>query len=97
MKRFIVRINTRLAEVREAHDHGGVAAEYGVRLDQMHLQSAVRNGARVGAVAPVSACTAATSDLVGNDVGNVTCELVTEDGIDIVFDADPSGLAYKRA
>ena len=32
MKRFIVRINTRLAEVRDAHDHGGVAAEYGVLL-----------------------------------------------------------------
>jgi len=47
-----------------------------VWLDQMHLQSAVRNGARVGAVAPTSACAAATADLVGNDVGNVTCELL---------------------
>lgn len=32
MKRLIVRIHTRLADVREAHDHGGVAAEYGVLL-----------------------------------------------------------------
>ncbi len=32
MKRFIVRVRTRLADVREAHDHGGVAAEYGVLL-----------------------------------------------------------------
>ena len=32
MKRFIVRLHTRLADVREAHDHGGVAAEYGVLL-----------------------------------------------------------------
>ncbi len=32
MKRFIARIHTRLADVREAHDHGGVAAEYGVLL-----------------------------------------------------------------
>lgn len=47
-----------------------------VWLDQMHLQSAARNAARVGAVAPSSACTAATTDLVGNDVGTVTCELL---------------------
>lgn len=47
-----------------------------VWLDQMHLQSAVRNAARVGAVAPTSACAAATADLIGNDVGNVTCELL---------------------
>jgi Flp pilus assembly pilin Flp len=32
MKRFIARIHTRLDDVREAHDHGGVAAEYGVLL-----------------------------------------------------------------
>ena len=32
MKRLIVRINTRLTDVRDAHDHGGVAAEYGVLL-----------------------------------------------------------------
>lgn len=32
MKRLIVRVQTRLADVREAHDHGGVAAEYGVLL-----------------------------------------------------------------
>jgi hypothetical protein len=43
----------------------------------MHLQSAVRNAARVGAVAPASACAAATADLTGNDVGTVTCELLS--------------------
>ncbi|MFZ9697267.1 MAG: hypothetical protein ACO3C5_06500 [Ilumatobacteraceae bacterium] len=32
MKRFIARIHTRLDDVRETHDHGGVAAEYGVLL-----------------------------------------------------------------
>jgi Flp pilus assembly protein TadG len=48
-----------------------------VWLDQMHLQSAVRNAARVGAVAPASACAAATADLTGNDVGTVTCELLS--------------------
>lgn len=47
-----------------------------VWLDQMHLQSAARNAARVGAVAPTSACTAATDDLVGNDLGQVSCNLL---------------------
>lgn len=32
MKRLIIRISTRLADARGAHDHGGVAAEYGVLL-----------------------------------------------------------------
>jgi len=49
-----------------------------VWLDQMHLQSAVRNAARVGAVAPSSACSAATTDLTGNDVGTVTCDLLDD-------------------
>ena len=47
-----------------------------VWLDQMHLQSAVRNAARVGAVEPTSACAAATTDLSANDVGVVTCEVL---------------------
>lgn len=48
----------------------------GVYLDQLNLQSAARNGARVGSVTPTSACSAATADLVGNDVGSVTCEVL---------------------
>ena len=48
----------------------------GVYLDQLNLQSAARNGARVGSVTPTSACSAATADLVGNDVGAVTCEVL---------------------
>lgn len=49
-----------------------------VWLDQMQLQSAARNAARVGAVAPASACAAATTDLAGNDVGRVTCNLLAD-------------------
>lgn len=48
----------------------------GVYLDQLNLQSAARNGARVGSVMPASACSAATADLVGNDVGSVTCDVL---------------------
>ena len=47
-----------------------------VWLDQLHLQSAVRNAARVGAVDPASACSAATADLAGNDVGTVSCSVL---------------------
>ena len=47
-----------------------------VYLDQLQLQSAVRNGARIGSVAPTSACSAATSSLAGNDVGAVTCTIL---------------------
>jgi Flp pilus assembly protein TadG len=48
----------------------------GVYLDQLNLQSAARNGARVGSVTPTSACHAATTDLAGNDVGTVACEVL---------------------
>jgi TadE-like protein len=48
----------------------------GVYLDQLNLQSAARNGARVGSVTPASACVAATTDLAGNDVGTVSCEVL---------------------
>ena len=43
-------------------------------LDQ--LQTAARNAARVGSVTPAGACGTATSELIGNDVGAVTCELL---------------------
>jgi hypothetical protein len=48
----------------------------GVYLDQLNLQSAARNGARVGSVTPTSACVAATTDLASNDVGTVSCEVL---------------------
>jgi hypothetical protein len=47
-----------------------------VYLDQLQLQTAARNAARVGSVTPAGACGAATSELIGNDVGTVTCELL---------------------
>jgi Flp pilus assembly protein TadG len=47
-----------------------------IYLDQLHLQSAARDGARIGSVAPSSACAAATSSLAGNDVGGVSCDVV---------------------
>lgn len=49
-----------------------------VWLDQMHLQSAARNAARAGAVAPASACDAATTELSDDDVGAVTCTLIND-------------------
>jgi hypothetical protein len=48
----------------------------GVYLDQLNLQAAARNGARVGSVTPASACAAATADLVGNEVGTVACDVL---------------------
>ena len=47
-----------------------------VYLDQLQLQTAARNAARVGSVTPTGACGTATSELIGNDVGTVTCELL---------------------
>ena len=38
--------------------------------------TAARNAARVGSVTPAGACGTATSELTGNDVGTVTCELL---------------------
>lgn len=48
----------------------------GVYLDQLNLQAAARNAARVGSVTPTTACSTATADLVGNDVGTVSCSLL---------------------
>lgn len=49
-----------------------------VFFDQLHLQSAARDGARVGAVNISQACSTATTALSRNDVGTVTC-LITSD------------------
>ena len=45
-------------------------------LDASPRLLAARNAARVGSVTPAGACGTATSELIGNDVGTVTCELL---------------------
>lgn len=49
-----------------------------VFLDQLHLQSAARDGARIASVDPAQACSAALAELSGNDVGTTSCELVQD-------------------
>lgn len=44
-----------------------------IYLDQLQIQAAARNGARVGSVVPSSACSTALEDLAGNNVGTVQC------------------------
>ena len=50
----------------------------GVYLDQLNLQSAARNAARIGSVTPSGACAAATADLSTNDVGALSCQLLQD-------------------
>ena len=47
-----------------------------VFFDQLQLQAAARDAARVGAVAIGDACTTAQASLDGNDVGTVQCFVV---------------------
>lgn len=47
-----------------------------VYTDQMQIQSAARNGARVGSVVPASACPTIEQELATNSVGAVRCELL---------------------
>lgn len=47
-------------------------------LDQLHLQSAARDGARIASVDPSEACAVALGELSGNDVGATSCELVQD-------------------
>lgn len=49
-----------------------------VFLDQLHLQSAARDAARVASVEPAQACATALAELSGNDVGSTSCELVQD-------------------
>lgn len=49
-----------------------------VYLDQLHLQSAARDAARIASVEPQQACSTALAELSGNDVGSTTCELVQD-------------------
>ena len=49
-----------------------------VYLDQLHLQSAARDGARVASVDPNQGCSTALAALSGNDVGTTSCELVQD-------------------
>ena len=46
-----------------------------IYVDQLHLQTAARNGARIGSVVPASACPTALDELATNEVGNATCAL----------------------
>ena len=47
-----------------------------VFFDQLQLQAAARDAARVGAVQITDACTTAQTSLSGNDVGSVQCLVV---------------------
>jgi Flp pilus assembly protein TadG len=49
-----------------------------VFLDQLHLQSAARDAARIASVEPQQACSTALAELAGNDVGTTSCELVQD-------------------
>ena len=49
-----------------------------IYFDQLHIQSAARDAARVGSVAITDACTVAQNALSNNDIGTLTC-LVVED------------------
>lgn len=48
-----------------------------IYVDQMHLQSAARDAARVGSLDPTVACDVARAELAGNDVGDLTCEVTS--------------------
>jgi uncharacterized membrane protein len=47
-------------------------------LDQLHLQSAARDGARVESVSPANGCTTAMEALSGNEVGTTQCDVVQD-------------------
>ena len=47
-------------------------------LDQLHLQSAARDGARVESVDPASGCDTAIDALSGNDVGITQCDVIQD-------------------
>lgn len=48
----------------------------GVYLDQLNMQSAARNAARVGSVEDSAACMTAQQELSANSVGNLSCTVV---------------------
>lgn len=61
-----------------------------VYVDQLQLESVARNAARAAAVDPAAACSTATSELSGNDVGSVKCTLVqncTSGTVEVRLDA----------
>lgn len=47
-----------------------------VYLDQIHLEAAARNGARVGSVGVKDACSAVQTELKAENAGTVTCTVV---------------------
>ena len=49
-----------------------------IYVDQLHLQSVARDAARAGSVDPTVACDVAHAELAGNDVGAVSCSVVSQ-------------------
>ena len=47
-----------------------------VYIDQLHLQQVARDAARIASVDSAAACSTATSELAGNSLGTVTCQVV---------------------
>lgn len=47
-----------------------------VYVDQLQIQSAARNSARIGSVLPASACAQARAELSTNSVGTIDCQLL---------------------
>lgn len=52
-------------------------------IDQQNLQSVARDAARTASVDSSRACSAATANLAGNDVGSLSCQILDDcaDGI----------------
>lgn len=50
----------------------------GVYLDQLNMQSAARNAARIGSVDASRACTVAADELRANSVGDLSCSIDTK-------------------
>ena len=47
-------------------------------VDQLNMQSAVRNAARIGSLNPPMACQIARDELLSNDVGALSCSLLDD-------------------
>jgi Flp pilus assembly protein TadG len=51
-----------------------------VFFDQLHLQAAARDAARVGVVNLGAACSTAQNALTNNSIGNVVCTIISDCG-----------------
>ena len=54
-----------------------IIAAGSIYVDQLHLQSVARDAARAGSVDPGMACDVAHAELASNDVGAVSCAVLT--------------------